>query len=341
MKISKPDTFIKAWLYTLVLMVFAMVFIGGVTRLTNSGLSMVEWKPLLGAIPPINEEQWLETFHKYQQFPQYKLVNHKMNLSEFKSIFFWEYFHRLFGRLIGITFFIPFVLLVIKKRLTRTWIKKLFIGFVLGGMQGLMGWYMVKSGLVERPEVSHFRLAAHLLLAFFIMSYLYWLTLEIKYPGRLFSFKNPLRNFMLMFSVFVFFQFLYGAFVAGLDAGLTHNTFPKMGHRWIPLDVVNLKIFDLIDHKVVVQFVHRVIGFFLLGLSLILFYKRKHISDHRLRESINALVFMVFIQFGIGVVTLLFYVKIEIASLHQIGAAVLLLLLVRTLFFTYKTTAQV
>ena len=172
------------WLYTIMAMVFAMVFIGGVTRLTDSGLSMVDWKPLMGAIPPLNEQQWQDAFAKYQAFPEFQKVNFDMNLAGFKKIFFWEYFHRLFGRLVGIVFFFPFVYFVWKNKIKKNQRFKVFIGFILGGLQGLLGWYMVKSGLVNKPDVSQFRLAAHLMLAFIIIGYLYYIVLVIKNPKR-------------------------------------------------------------------------------------------------------------------------------------------------------------
>ena len=159
------------WLSAVCLLIFFMVVIGGITRLTHSGLSMVDWKPLMGTIPPMNEAQWDTVFHAYQQFPEYKEINQGMSMGEFKAIFFWEYLHRLLGRLIGVVFFLPFVYFLLRGYYDKTWIKKLLLGFFLGGLQGLMGWYMVMSGLVDKPNVSHYRLAAHLSLAFVIFSY--------------------------------------------------------------------------------------------------------------------------------------------------------------------------
>ena len=337
----RKNASIKIWLYTIVLMVFAMIFIGGVTRLTDSGLSMVDWKPIMGVIPPLGEDQWNETFNKYKQFPEYKLINHRMNLSEFKSIFFWEYFHRLFGRLIGIAFFIPFLYFFIRKKINRSFAKKLFVGFFLGGMQGLMGWYMVKSGLVNKPDVSHFRLAAHFMLAFLIISYLYWLILEINYEGRKLSLKinetgqRFMMFFVSFFSFIIIIQFLYGAFVAGLDAGLTHNTFPKMGRSWVPLEVINAGFSELYNNSVVVQFIHRLFGYVLLTLALTGIYIRHKIECTLLKKELLYLCMAIFIQFSIGVATLLLLVPVGVASLHQIGGVVILLLLVRVVYFTF------
>jgi cytochrome c oxidase assembly protein subunit 15 len=338
------NTSIKIWLYTLVFMVFSMVFIGGITRLTDSGLSMVDWKPIMGAIPPLTDIEWEDTFQKYQHFPEYKLVNHRMNLTEFKQIFFWEYFHRLVGRLLGVLFLFPFIFFVIQKKIGRRFGVKLLLGFALGGAQGLMGWYMVKSGLVNNPDVSHFRLAAHLLLAFLIMSYLYWLILELNYPKRKLDFNldrnKTHQSFIAFFAFIIIMQFLYGAFVAGLDAGLTHNTFPKMGNSWIPNTVFQTDLFGIVNNPVIVQLVHRLLGFALLVLSFLLLRKRKTSKDFQQNISMLLLSVGLWIQFILGVITLLLLVPVGIASLHQVGGCLILLILVRCIFFTYTTARQ-
>ena len=214
------------WLTLVATMVFFMVLIGGITRLTDSGLSMVDWRPIMGVLPPMNQQEWQETFQKYQSYPEYQKINQDMDLEGFKRIFFWEYFHRLFGRLLGVVFFIPFALFVAKKQLSPSQIKKYSIAFILGGSQGLLGWYMVQSGLVSRPDVSHYRLAAHLLLALTIIGYLYWLILELKFEKRQFTWAN--RNtgsvMSLFFLLLLIIQILYGAFVAGLDACLLYTS---------------------------------------------------------------------------------------------------------------------
>ena len=172
------------WLVLICLLIFFMIMIGGITRLTDSGLSMVEWKPLLGIIPPLNDTEWIESFKKYQQYPEFQKVNHTMTLSEYKFIFFWEYFHRLTGRLIGLVFFFPMVYFWIKKYFVGNFKYKILLGFILGGAQGIMGWYMVMSGLIDRPDVSHFRLAAHFGLALLILSYLSWLIFDLYFERR-------------------------------------------------------------------------------------------------------------------------------------------------------------
>lgn len=334
MKIS-DNTPIKIWLYTLVLMVFAMVFIGGITRLTDSGLSMVDWKPLMGVIPPMNQQEWEVMFAKYQNFPEYKLVNHSMTLEEFKKIFFWEYFHRLFGRLIGVVFFFPFLYFVVRKKVQGKLTAKLFVGFILGGLQGLMGWYMVKSGLVDRPDVSQYRLAAHLILAFLIMAYLYWIVMELNFSRREYTKSKPGSKFALAFVVVIILQFTFGAFVAGLDAGLTHNTFPKMGKDWIPSILFETESLSWTNNMVAVQFVHRKLGWLLLFMSLFVFLVPNKRLDFHQRKSIYMLCGMILIQFALGVATLLMYVPIGVASIHQVGGSIILILIVRYLYFSY------
>jgi cytochrome c oxidase assembly protein subunit 15 len=337
---SSSERFIVIWLTTIAFMVFAMVFIGGITRLTDSGLSMVEWKPLVGAIPPLSHSEWVIAFEKYKAFPEFQKINYEMSLSEFKSIFFWEYFHRLFGRLIGVAFFFPFAYLLIKKRLKQKQVIKFGVAFVLGGLQGLLGWYMVKSGLVDRPDVSHFRLAAHLGLAFLIIGYIYYLLLEIKHPDRVRSKQNTFRFLASGFLALISLQIIYGAFVAGLDAGLTHNTFPKMGRVWVPDSIFHLQglWLNLIENTVMIQFVHRVIAWIILVIAILLWVKSKHSREFLQKRAMQHITLMVFVQFLLGVATIVMYVPISIASLHQIGACCLLLLTVRFFFFTYTAS---
>ena len=320
------------------LMVFCMVMIGGITRLTDSGLSMVDWKPIMGAIPPLTEQEWLMTFKKYQAFPEYKLINQDMTLEGFKKIFFWEYFHRLFGRLIGLVFFFPYLYFFFKKRLDKKLNRKLLALFTMGGLQGLMGWYMVKSGLVNNPDVSHYRLAAHLMLAFVIIAYAFWIVLGLKYPNRKIIINVPLKKTVVLFSFLLVLQVLYGAFVAGLDAGLTHNTFPKMGRSWIPFDFTTLvTAWAIFENTVVVQFIHRSIAWLLLLMTFIMFYRTRTMNNSTQKKSIQLLAGFLFLQFILGVMTLLMYVPISIASIHQLGACVLILLLVRVLYFTFTS----
>lgn len=328
------------WLWTIIFMVFCMIFIGGITRLTDSGLSMVNWRPLMGAIPPLNHEEWMQTFNAYRAFPEYKLINAGMSLSEFKMIFFWEYFHRLFGRLIGVAFFFPFLYFVVKKRMSVSLIKKVSIAFVLGGMQGLMGWYMVKSGLVDKPDVSHFRLAAHLDLAFLIIGYIYWIILGLKNRTLVKAHSSKMRTWLVAFLCVLCFQITYGAFVAGMDAGLSFNTFPKMGQRWIPNDSFMLSpvILNYVENTALIQFIHRTLAWLLLLAGLFLCFKSRSITNLKSRRAIQMMGVSLAVQFVLGVVTLLLYIPVSIASMHQIGACVLLLLTLRAIFYTSRST---
>lgn len=330
----KCDHSIIVWLLIVCFMIFAMVIIGGVTRLTDSGLSMVEWKPLLGAIPPMNEVEWNRVFDLYKNYPEYQKINVGMTLSEFKSIFFWEYFHRLFGRLIGVVFFFPYLYFVIRKRVPKQLNKKLFIAFVLGGLQGLMGWYMVKSGLVDRPDVSHFRLAAHFGLALLIIGYIFWIIF-----GQLIQTKNEFifypRIYKLLFGLTIILsvQIIYGAFVAGLDAGLAFNTFPKMGNNWIAEQAFTMSsVFkDIVENNATIQFIHRTIGWLILFFTSSIFFMGRGVQNITQRNSLKYLLVMVIAQFLLGVLTLIYLVPISLASMHQAGAVILLILTLKAL----------
>ena len=337
MILIKRNPPIALWLWIVSFMVLCMVLIGGVTRLTDSGLSMVDWKPIMGAVPPLNDTEWNKAFDMYKAYPEFQKVNFDMDLDGFKSIFFWEYFHRLFGRLIGLAFFLPYLYFLVRKRLNPILNIKLVIALLLGGSQGLMGWYMVKSGLVDRPDVSHFRLAAHLGLAFLILGYLYWIILEVKNQFATRVHRYPYKKTIIVFSVLVALQIIYGAFVAGLDAGLTHNTFPKMGRNWIPPEFwsVFTHPYELIHNPVVIQFVHRIVG---VSIAIYAFFMwRISFKSHLFLQkcSMQMIFVIVMIQVFLGVMTLLHLVPIALASAHQIVAALLLLLVVRMWFFSF------
>lgn len=330
----KCDRSIIIWLLIVCFMIFAMVIIGGITRLTDSGLSMVEWKPLLGAIPPLNEVEWNRVFTLYKQYPEYQKVNVGMTLNEFKFIFFWEYFHRLFGRLIGVAFFIPYIYFLIKKKVPAHLKKKLFVAFVLGGMQGLMGWYMVKSGLIDRPDVSHFRLAAHFGLALIIIGYIFWIIFDqIQYKEKDFGYYPKVFKLLFAFTIILSVQIVYGAFVAGLDAGLAYNTFPKMGGSWIAQKAftMNSILLDLVENSSTIQFIHRTLGWIILLLSVGLLVSGSKVKNTIQSRSLKYLAAMIAVQFTLGVLTLLYMVPLSLASLHQAGAVILLVLTLRAL----------
>lgn len=333
---------VNKWLIFVSAMVAIMVIIGAITRLTDSGLSMVEWRPLVGSIPPLNDSEWVRVFEKYKAFPEYQKINSHMTLSDFKQIFFWEYFHRLWGRLIGIAFIFPFIYLAIRRKISKSLYPKLIIALILGGSQGVLGWYMVKSGLVSNPDVSHYRLCAHLILAFFILAYLTYIRLTLKFPSRSIVFSKPLSKSTLIFSFLLTAQIVYGAFVAGLDAGLTHNNFPKMGSSWIPpeVNIANILNFEIFNNVVFVQYIHRILGWILLVLGAVIFFRCRNLDDKLQQKSLLFLSLMIFVQFILGVSTLLLYVPITLGVLHQFGALILIFLITHSLFFSLTTSVK-
>ena len=312
-----------------------MVVIGGITRLTHSGLSMVQWKPISGSIPPLNETDWQIEFDHYKQYPEYKLINNKMTLDEFKSIFFWEYIHRMIGRFLGLLFVIPFGIFYYKKMIPDKLYKKLFIMFGLGFLQGLMGWYMVKSGLADNPNVSHYRLAAHFLLAVGLVGYIFWTILEFNYT----KIKPPVNSGLLKYSIIVFLfiilQMIYGAFTAGLKAGFAWNTFPLMNGLWIPdgLFYLNPAWTNLVENNMTIQFIHRYIGILILIIASSMFVlMRNQPSNHQVKKSVIRLTVIVWIQVILGISTLLLYTPIWMAVIHQVFAVVLFLASLHTIW---------
>lgn len=303
------------WLYFTAFMVFSMAIIGAITRLTESGLSMVEWKPFIGAVPPLNEAEWMRVFGLYQQTPEYININAGMSLDEFKNIFFWEWFHRLWGRLIGVIYALPLLYFWVRGRIPEGYKFKLLIGLILGGAQGVMGWYMVKSGLVDRPSVSHFRLAAHLSLAFIIFAYLLWIAFDLK-GNKAETTSFCLKRHGWIAIGFIAVTVIWGAFVAGLDAGLVYNTWPMMGAHWVPPELN--AFMTIFNDPVSVQFTHRWIAIVTMVVVLSFAYRVKSFP----------LAGMMFLQVALGIATLLSQVAIPLAALHQAGALVLTALMI-------------
>lgn len=333
---------VVVWLLVICLMVIMMVVVGGVTRLTHSGLSMVDWKPIVGIIPPIGETEWLTTFAKYKQFPQYKLVNTGMSLSDFKAIFFWEYMHRVLGRLIGMVFFFPWIVFLFQKRLSKKLNRKCMGLFFLGGLQGLMGWYMVMSGLVNDPSVSHYRLAAHLSLALLILVCGAWLIFDISLVNKNTSKQSKLRRLVVSLFTLTIIQIIWGAFVAGLKAGFQFNTFPKMNGDWIPVVAFDKTpmVLNFLENTAGVQFVHRVIGWVLFfGVISFYVYSQKFRLSKNQKVGNVLLLGMVLIQFTLGVMTLVMGVPVFMGALHQLGAAVLLVIITFVLH-SYSNNAE-
>lgn len=288
---------------------------------------MTDWKPIMGAIPPLSESDWETAFDQYKQFPEYQQVNRGMSLGEFQFIFFWEYLHRMFGRMIGFVFIIPFGWFLIKKKFDAKQLKRALLLLALGASQGLMGWYMVQSGLIDVPHVSHYRLAAHLSLAFIIFGCCVWFALDLKSirPIRD-SGASKLRIWLWAFFLLLSIQIIWGAFVAGLNAGYIYNTFPKMNEFWVPpqLWMMEPAIINLFENMVTVQFVHRLLAT-LLGLMAIALWIRAHQTGTTVQTKIwiAATVLLVFIQYLIGVFTLLYGVPLWMGVLHQAAAMIL------------------
>jgi cytochrome c oxidase assembly protein subunit 15 len=327
------------WLLTGCFLIFSMVVIGGITRLTGSGLSITEWKVVTGAIPPLNESQWNEAFIKYQQTPQFQKLNYDFTLANFKKIFFWEYLHRLIGRLIGVVFIVPFLYFYFTSQLDKPMLKKSLFLFLLGALQGFIGWFMVKSGLTERTSVSHYRLAIHLITAFITYGFTFWFALELIYKdlsgSRVIS-KNSILVRLL--PVIVLLQIIYGAFVAGLHAGKFANTFPTMDGEWIPSGIFMMTPSwkNFFENPVTIQFIHRLLAILLIIFSIYIWLTtHKEQIDVKQKSAIRFLLFAITLQFFLGLFTLLTKVNIVLASLHQIGAFVLFTSVI-FLFFQFK-----
>ncbi|MEP3476725.1 MAG: COX15/CtaA family protein [Hyphomicrobiales bacterium] len=321
---------IQLWLFMICALIFAMVIVGGATRLTGSGLSITEWKPIVGAIPPLNVEDWNDAFEKYKQIPQYTRINEGMSLNEFKSIFWWEWAHRFLGRFIGVAFLLPFLFFLFTKRVESSLKPKFWLMFLGGGLQGFVGWYMVASGLTERVDVSQYRLAAHLGLAVLLFSYIFWVAIGLRRDdvaavsgGKL---KPYLKSPAYFITGLIFFQIIAGAFVAGLKAGKVHNTWPLMDGRFIPngLDVMTPFWKNLFENVLTVQFNHRMIAY-VIAIVVLLHFIQCLISKSELAiKGAMPLLVLTFAQIALGIVTLLQFVPLDLALYHQGGAVILL-----------------
>lgn len=318
------------WLLSTCFLIWLMIMVGGATRLTHSGLSIVEWKPITGIIPPLNHAQWLEAFESYKQFPEYKLVNHGMSLSSFQFIYFMEYIHRLLGRLMGLWFIIPLIIFWIRNRLSLMLKKRAFIALFLGLAQGVMGWYMVKSGLVKDPTVSHYRLTAHLALALALYGLLFWTALEIMRPQSKDSATlEPAFMAYLSFisCIAITLTILYGGLVAGLKAGLIYNTFPLMEGQFIPDEWAFYRPLwlNFLENAALVQWMHRWLAMSTVALVLFTVWKIWRLSPNKATRT-TALLFGGFtlVQASLGILTLLFQVPVSLGTLHQ-GTAIAVL----------------
>ncbi|MEL1254346.1 COX15/CtaA family protein [Flavobacterium sp. DGU38] len=335
---KKENKSVIIWLLSGCVLLFLMVVVGGITRLTNSGLSMTDWHLVTDTFPPLTEAKWQAAFDEYKKFPEYQKINihNDFQLADYKFIYFWEWFHRFIGRIIGLVFFVPFVYFLIKKKLDTPTIKKCIVLLAMGGFQGFLGWFMVRSGLIDNPDVSHFRLSLHLTFAFITFAYTLWVALDLIYPERNINRIIPLRTIARYALVALLIQIIYGGFVAGLNAGLIHNHWPLMSdgefiHESVFIEQSTL-VKNLIEGKSGVQFVHRTFAYAVVAIILFLYFKSKKYSlTDTQSKGINILVIFVFIQFALGVFTLLYSVPLALGLIHQIMAFFLLSAMTYTL----------
>ena len=308
---------VRLWLYVIAFLVFCMVIVGGATRLTDSGLSITEWRPLLGAIPPLNEADWLAAFEKYQLIPEYQIQNRGMELGDFKFIYWWEWTHRFLGRFIGVAFVVPLLYFAFTRKIEHRLWPRLLVLFVLGGLQGALGWYMVSSGLIDRIDVSQYRLAAHLTLAASIFAAILWVAAGTNAQRH--SPSSPDDWFALSLVALILLQIAAGGFVAGLDAGQGYATWPKMDGQWIPSGLLQMAPGwrNFFENAMTVQFDHRLLAYFILLATLIHAWRSFTLSA-------MILAYAVFTQACLGVLTLLLHVQLAVALIHQAGAMIVL-----------------
>ena len=326
---------VAIWLFSVCALVFCMVVLGGFTRLTGSGLSMTDWRPVTGVLPPLSAEAWAEEFARYQASPEFAKVNSHMDVEAFKGIFWLEYLHRLLGRLIGLAFFVPFVVFAIRGDIRVREYPRYIVMFVLGGMQGLLGWYMVKSGLVDVPHVSQYRLTAHLSMAFLVYSFMFWVALSLWFhadtPGR-----HPWFGRTAGLTALIATTILSGGFVAGLKAGKIYNTFPLMGDSLVPdgLFALSPVARNFFENATTAQFDHRLLALTTFSLVLVYWWRsRQALLPRRAARAATALVHTATLQVLLGVTTLLMAVPVLLGALHQ---AVAMLLLTSALFLTHS-----
>lgn len=329
----KNTRILAFWLFFCAFMVMAMTGIGAVTRLTESGLSITEWKVISGTIPPIGETAWQAEFAKYQATPEFAAKHHWMTIDDFKGIYFWEWFHRLWGRLIGLAFGIPMIFFWAKGWIPKEDRLKYLGLLLLGGSQGALGWFMVKSGLVDRPSVSHFRLAAHLSTALIIYSALIWMGLR-NWPVSISPLSTSIKSHGVFSLALTALTIIWGAFVAGLDAGMIYNSFPLMGRGFIPPEWGHT---PFLTDPASIQFIHRCLAI-LTGCAVIT-YGLRWIRHDRIIGI--ALTTWVFIQIGLGIITLLTVVWIPVAVMHQMGAVILLTIILLSLYKAMPSRANI
>jgi cytochrome c oxidase assembly protein subunit 15 len=323
--------FVEIWLYGMFILVFLIVAVGGLTRLTDSGLSITEWELFKGILPPLTDAKWLFYFDEYKKIPEYIEINYNMTLSEFKVIYYWEYGHRILARLIGLFSIIPMIYLFFKFKKERKNLFRYSLIFILICVQGFVGWFMVSSGLIENTDVSHYRLALHLSLALTILSIIFWFIMEII---KISAFKIKFNNsFLNLFFILIVLQIVLGAFLAGMDGGLIYNSWPDMNGNFLPNDINNIDLFlySSLDNPSVVQFYHRITAYLLfISLLILNYYTYRTKIDFK---PVLILNIAIFVQIVLGIVTLITGVKITYASLHQLGSV---FVLTSFLYIKYK-----
>ena len=336
---KKLNNLLLYWLTSSLILVFIIIIVGGLTRLTNSGLSITEWELFKGILPPTNDMTWELYFNQYKKIPQYILLNENMTLNEFKIIFYWEYIHRNLARLIGLFFLIPLILFYISNKIDKKTLNSCFLIFLLILLQGVVGWYMVKSGLVNDVTVSHYRLSIHLSLAFIIISSIFWLIKNLlnKTQKKFFILKKRNVPFLLLI-ILLFLQIIFGAFVSGLDAGRIYQTWPLMGQSYFPDDVFIEKLHNLFNfnNHSIVQFYHRNLAYFLIfyifSISVYIYKKNKN----ELYKPLKMLIYLLIIQIFLGIYTLVSGLNIYLASAHQISSVVLVFSAINLYYYQAK-----
>jgi cytochrome c oxidase assembly protein subunit 15 len=322
------NRYIAAWLLVCCCMVYGMVVLGGVTRLTGSGLSMVEWDPIFGIVPPLDDAEWNATFELYRQSPEYRKINVGMDLQGFKGIYWFEYSHRVLGRTIGTVFLLPFLFFLARGWIDRAGLRKFTGMFVLGGLQGLLGWYMVKSGLVDNPHVSQYRLTAHLGLAVLIYAWMFHVALGLWFGERLqLSVARNAKHFITALAVLAFITMLSGGFVAGLKAGFAYNTFPLMDGHLVPQVIFMMDPLwrNFFENIATVQFDHRLLATLVFSCVLALWlWSLRQSLEQPVRIALHVVMMTALLQVTLGISTLLLHVPIALASMHQAGALLLL-----------------
>ena len=330
---TKINNQLSIWLITMFWIVSIMIVVGGLTRLTDSGLSITEWQLFSGFFPPLNQNDWVLYFNLYKEIPEFKLQNFNMSMQEFKIIFWWEWAHRFLGRLIGIGFLIPLIYFSIKIKISN--LINLYFIFILICFQGFIGWYMVSSGLIDRVDVSHFRLSVHLIIAFLILSLIFWNYLKIKGTNNILNKINPLIPFF--FLILIFLQIIFGAFVSGMDAGKIYNSWPLMGNTYFPNDnsLNNLFKLSALSEPSLVQFIHRNLAYIIGIFYLYIFYKIYKNKFYDLYKSVNILGFFIVLQIILGIFTILYGAQIYISSMHQLSS---IFLVSSCVYFFYLNT---